>query len=154
MIFILFNFTQRFAIIKVSHSHATLPFFYFGSVLKCTHVYQGKKYNVLWIDVSVVVVVKHESTLTLKSMYPFLSMSKVLKTWSQNSSAFPDGKNILYISTNLAGVRRPLGQSLWKYKKIFFLSFRNDDSVIYFKWYLLHISEWSFAWLISRKFNV
>ncbi len=50
-------------------------------------------------------------TLTLKSMNPFLSMSNVRKTWSQNSSAFPLGKNILYISTNLAGVRRPLGQS-------------------------------------------
>lgn len=52
------------------------------------------------------------TSLTLKSMYPFLSMSNVLKTWSQNSSAFPDGKNILYISTNLAGVKRPFGQSL------------------------------------------
>ena len=48
---------------------------------------------------------------TLKSMYPFLSMSKVRNTWSQNSSALPDGKNILYMSTNLSGVRQPLGQS-------------------------------------------
>lgn len=48
---------------------------------------------------------------TLKSMYPFLSISNVRKTWSQNSSALPDGKNILYMSTNLAGVKRPLGQS-------------------------------------------
>lgn len=51
--------------------------------------------------------------LTLKSIYPFLSMSKVRKTWSQNSSALPEGKNILYMSTNLAGVNRPLGQSCW-----------------------------------------
>lgn len=54
--------------------------------------------------------------ITLKSMYPFLSMSNVLKTWSQNSSAFPDGKNILYMSTNFAGVNRPLGQSCCKRK--------------------------------------
>lgn len=38
-------------------------------------------------------------------------MSNVRKTWSQNSSALPEGKNILYISTNLAGVSRPFGQS-------------------------------------------
>lgn len=43
-------------------------------------------------------------------------MSKVLNTWSQNSSAFPDGKNILYISTNLAGVNLPFGQSCCKKK--------------------------------------
>lgn len=39
----------------------------------------------------------YRALLTLKSMYPFLSMSNVRKTWSQNSSAFPDGKNILYL---------------------------------------------------------
>ena len=49
--------------------------------------------------------------LTLKSMNPFLSRSNVRKTWSQNSSALPLGKNILYMSTNLAGVNLPLGQS-------------------------------------------
>ena len=38
---------------------------------------------------------------SLKSMKPFLSVSKVRKTWSQNCSAFPEGKNILYMSTNL-----------------------------------------------------
>lgn len=38
-------------------------------------------------------------------------MSNVRNTWSQNSSALPDGKNILYMSTNLAGVKRPFGQS-------------------------------------------
>lgn len=38
-------------------------------------------------------------------------MSNVRNTWSQNSSALPDGKNILYMSTNFAGVRRPFGQS-------------------------------------------
>lgn len=52
--------------------------------------------------------------LTLKSINPFLSRSNVRKTWSQNSSAFPLGKNILYMSTNLAGVRRPLGQSCYR----------------------------------------
>ena len=54
--------------------------------------------------------------LTLKSIYPFLSISNVLNTWSQNSSALPDGKNILYISTNLAGVNLPFGQSCCKKK--------------------------------------
>lgn len=52
--------------------------------------------------------------LTLKSMYPFLSISNVLNTWSQNSSAFPEGKNILYMSTNFAGVSLPFGQSCCK----------------------------------------
>lgn len=53
----------------------------------------------------------YNANLTLKSIQPFLSMSNVRNTWSQNSSAFPDGKNILYISTNLAGVSLPFGQS-------------------------------------------
>ena len=48
---------------------------------------------------------------SLKSMKPFLSVSKVRKTWSQNCSAFPDGKKSLYMSTNLGGVKRPFGQS-------------------------------------------
>lgn len=55
--------------------------------------------------------------LTLKSMYPFLSMSNVRNTWSQNSSAFPLGKNILYMSTNFAGVNLPFGQSCCKITK-------------------------------------
>ena len=38
-------------------------------------------------------------------------MSNVRNTWSQNSSALPLGKNILYMSTNFAGVNLPLGQS-------------------------------------------
>lgn len=57
---------------------------------------------------------QNEIVNTLKSIYPFLSISNVRKTWSQNSSAFPDGKNILYISTNFAGVKRPLGQSCYR----------------------------------------
>ena len=51
---------------------------------------------------------------SLKSINPFLSVSKVLKTWSQNCSAFPLGKNILYMSTNFTGVSLPLGQSCLK----------------------------------------
>lgn len=43
-------------------------------------------------------------------------MSNVRNTWSQNSSALPLGKNILYMSTNLAGVKRPFGQSCCKNK--------------------------------------
>ena len=34
---------------------------------------------------------------SLKSTNPFLSLSNVLKTCSQNSSAFPEGKHLLYI---------------------------------------------------------
>lgn len=44
-------------------------------------------------------------------------MSNVRKTWSQNSSALPDGKNILYMSTNFAGVNLPLGQSCCNIRK-------------------------------------
>ena len=64
--------------------------------------------------------------ITLKSMYPFLSMSNVRNTWSQNSSAFPDGKNILYMSTNLAGVSLPLGQSCCNTTTSFQLMFSHD----------------------------
>ena len=48
---------------------------------------------------------------SLKSIVPDLSASKVLKTFWQNFSASPDGKNILYISMNVPGVSFPLGQS-------------------------------------------
>ena len=48
---------------------------------------------------------------TLKSIVPLLSASKVLKTFSQNLSASPAGKNILYISQKVFGVSFPLGQS-------------------------------------------
>lgn len=41
----------------------------------------------------------------------FLETLSYRNTWSQNSSAFPLGKNILYMSTNLAGVSLPFGQS-------------------------------------------
>ena len=48
---------------------------------------------------------------SLKSIVPDLSASKVLKTFWQNFSASPEGKNILYISMNVPGVNFPLGQS-------------------------------------------
>ena len=48
---------------------------------------------------------------TLKSIVPLLSASNVLKTFSQNLSASPAGKNILYISQKVFGVSFPLGQS-------------------------------------------
>lgn len=49
-------------------------------------------------------------------------MSNVRKTWSQNSSALPDGKNILYMSTNFAGVSLPFGQSCCNTRRRIFLS--------------------------------
>ena len=49
---------------------------------------------------------------SLKSTKPFLSMSKVLKTWSQNSFTFPPGKHFVYIFLNELAVNFPSGQSI------------------------------------------
>ena len=43
--------------------------------------------------------------------YPFLSLSNVLKTWSQNSDTQPAGKHLLYIFMKDSLVRWPSGQS-------------------------------------------
>ena len=51
---------------------------------------------------------------SLKSIVPLLSASKVRKTFWQNFSASPDGKNILYMSMKVCGVSLPLGQSCRK----------------------------------------
>ena len=51
---------------------------------------------------------------SLKSIVPLLSASKVRKTFWQNFSASPDGKNILYMSMKVWGVSFPLGQSCRK----------------------------------------
>ena len=48
---------------------------------------------------------------SLKSIVPLLSASNVRKTFWQNFSASPEGKNILYISMKVPGVSFPLGQS-------------------------------------------
>ena len=48
---------------------------------------------------------------SLKSIVPDLSASNVRKTFWQNFSASPEGKNILYISMKVPGVSFPLGQS-------------------------------------------
>ena len=45
---------------------------------------------------------------TLKSILPLLPESNVLKTFSQNFSASPAGKNLLYISQKVVGVSFPL----------------------------------------------
>ena len=65
---------------------------------------------------------------SLKSMKPFLSVSKVRKTWSQNCSAFPEGKNILYMSTNLT---------------VFEMSARYDQHSL-FNYYLADLSNTTF----------
>ena len=51
---------------------------------------------------------------SLKSIVPLLSASNVRKTFWQNFSASPDGKNILYMAINVVGVSLPLGQSCRK----------------------------------------
>ena len=48
---------------------------------------------------------------SLKSIVPLLSASNVRNTFSQNFSASPAGKNILYMSQKVWGVSLPLGQS-------------------------------------------
>ena len=48
---------------------------------------------------------------SLKSIVPLLSVSKVLKTFSLNFSAFPPGNILEYISTNCVLVSSPSGQS-------------------------------------------
>lgn len=49
---------------------------------------------------------------SLKSILPLLSPSKERKTWLQNLSGFPVGKNVEYTSRNLAFDSNPSGQSL------------------------------------------
>ena len=51
---------------------------------------------------------------SLKSMVLLLLVSKVLKTFSLNLSAFPLGNILLYIETNWSLVNSPLGQSFRK----------------------------------------
>ena len=53
----------------------------------------------------------HKCLCTLKSIEPLLPESNVLKTFSQNFSASPAGKNLLYISQKVVGVSFPLGHS-------------------------------------------
>ena len=48
---------------------------------------------------------------SLKSTKPFLSLSKVLKTWSQNCPALPAGKHLEQIFMKASGVSLPSGQS-------------------------------------------
>lgn len=54
---------------------------------------------------------------SLKSILPLLSPSKERKTWLQNLSGFPVGKNVEYTSRNLAFDSNPSGQSLFMEEK-------------------------------------
>ena len=109
-----FSSFQKSTIIKLTPMISTISSFSMVPFPSMSYIVKAQLSLLLGSPPDVMLMASRNS---LKSILPLLSPSNDRKTWLQNLSGFPVGKNVEYTSRNLVLDSNPSGQSLCMHKK-------------------------------------